>query len=58
MQSAVAMWWNGDERSSAVGSGGRIYALVGFAGRVYSHGLLHSGPRLSIRTAWRLTNQP
>ena len=31
-----------------------IYALVHFAGRVYGHGLLHSGPRLDPRTAWRL----
>ncbi len=32
-----------------------IYALVRFAGRVYAHGLLRSGPRIGIRTAWRLT---
>jgi ABC-2 type transport system permease protein len=35
-----------------------IYALVRFAGRVYAHGLLHAGPRLSPRAAWRLTHQP
>ena len=35
-----------------------IYALVRFAGRVYGHGLLHTGPRLDPRTAWRLTHQP
>jgi ABC-2 type transport system permease protein len=35
-----------------------IYALVRFAGRVYAHGLLHTGPRLDPRTAWRLTRQP
>ena len=35
-----------------------IYALVRFAGRVYGHGLLHSGPRLDLRAAWRLTHQP
>ena len=35
---------------------GSIYALVRLAGRVYAHGLLHSGPRLGVRTAWRLTN--
>ena len=33
------------------------YALVGFAGRVYGQGLLHSGPRLDPRTAWRLARQ-
>ena len=32
-----------------------IYALIGFAGRVYGQGLLHAGSRLRIRTAWRLT---
>ena len=34
-----------------------IYALVRFAGRVYGQGLLHSGPRLDPRTAWRLGGQ-
>ena len=34
-----------------------IYALVRFAGRVYGHGLLRSGPRLGLRAAWRLTRQ-
>jgi ABC-2 type transport system permease protein len=33
-----------------------IYALVRFAGRVYAHGLLHAGPRLDPRTAWRLSH--
>ncbi|HEX7525636.1 MAG TPA: hypothetical protein VF327_04975, partial [Gaiellaceae bacterium] len=36
---------------------GSIYALVRLAGRVYAHGLLHTGPRLRARTAWRLTRQ-
>jgi ABC-2 type transport system permease protein len=31
------------------------YALLRFAGRVYAHGLLHTG-RLDPRTAWRLTH--
>ncbi|HET6643705.1 MAG TPA: ABC transporter permease [Gaiellaceae bacterium] len=35
-----------------------IYTLVRFAGRVYAHGLLHSGPRLDPRAAWRLARQP
>jgi ABC-2 type transport system permease protein len=34
-----------------------IYALVRFAGRVYAQGLLHGGPRLGVRAAWRLTHQ-
>jgi ABC-2 type transport system permease protein len=33
---------------------GSIYALVRFAGRVYGPGLLHGGPTLGVRTAWRL----
>ena len=36
---------------------GSIYAIVRFAGRVYGHGLLRSGPRLGIRAAWHLTDQ-
>ena len=36
---------------------GSIYALVRFAGRVYGLGLLHGGPRLDPRTAWRLGRQ-
>lgn len=32
------------------------YALVRLAGRVYAHGLLHAGPRLGLRAAWRLTH--
>jgi ABC-2 type transport system permease protein len=35
-----------------------IYALVRFAGRVYAHGLLHGGPGLGARAAWRLARQP
>jgi ABC-2 type transport system permease protein len=34
-----------------------IYALVRFAGRVYGTGLLHAGPRLDPRAAWRLGRQ-
>ncbi len=29
-----------------------IYGLVRLAGRVYAHGLLRSGPRISLRSAW------
>ena len=35
-----------------------IYALLRFAGRMYGHGLLHSGSGLGARAAWRLTRQP
>jgi ABC-2 type transport system permease protein len=35
-----------------------IYALVRFAGRVYAHGLLHSGASLGARAAWRLAHKP
>ncbi|HEY6069056.1 MAG TPA: ABC transporter permease [Gaiellaceae bacterium] len=34
-----------------------IYAIVRFAGRVYAHGLLHGGPRLDPRAAWRLARE-
>jgi ABC-2 type transport system permease protein len=34
-----------------------IYFIVRFAGRVYAHGLLHSGPRLDPRAAWRLARE-
>jgi len=36
---------------------GAIYTLVRFAGRVYAHGLLHGGSRLSVAAAWRLGRQ-
>ena len=35
-----------------------IYALVRLAGRIYAQGLLRSGPRIDLRTAWRLSRQP
>ena len=35
-----------------------IYALVRLAGRIYGHGLLHSGAGLGARAAWRLLRQP
>jgi ABC-type Na+ efflux pump permease subunit len=34
-----------------------IYLLVRLAGRVYAHGLLHGGSRLTLRTAWRIAHQ-
>ena len=34
-----------------------IYALVRFAGRVFAHGLLHGGPGLGARVAWRIARQ-
>ena len=36
---------------------GAIYALVRFAGRVYAHGLLHGGPGLGLRAAWRIARE-
>ena len=33
-------------------------ALVQFAGRVYASAILHSGPRLSLRDAWRSASAP
>ena len=37
---------------------GTIYALFRLGGRVYAHGILRSGPRIKLRTAWRLSQQP
>jgi ABC-2 type transport system permease protein len=34
-----------------------IYALVRLAGRVYAQGILRNGPRIDLRTAWRLSRQ-
>jgi len=34
-----------------------IYALIRLAGRLYAHGLLHTGPRLSAWAAWTATRQ-
>ena len=34
-----------------------INGLVRLAGRVYAQGLLRSGPRIDLRTAWRLSRQ-
>jgi ABC-2 type transport system permease protein len=34
-----------------------IYILVRLAGRIYAQGLLRSGPRIDLRTAWRLSRQ-
>jgi ABC-2 type transport system permease protein len=34
-----------------------INTLVRLAGRVYAQGLLRSGPRINLRTAWRLSQQ-
>ncbi len=34
-----------------------INALVRLAGRVYAQGVLRSGPRIDLRTAWRLSRQ-
>jgi hypothetical protein len=34
-----------------------IYTLVRLAGRLYTHGVLRSGPRIGIRNAWRLSQE-
>lgn len=36
---------------------GSIYAIVRFAGRVYAHGLLRTGPRVGLRAAVRFARQ-
>jgi ABC-2 type transport system permease protein len=35
-----------------------IYVLVRLAGRVYARSLLHGGPGLGLRAAWRLAREP
>jgi ABC-2 type transport system permease protein len=47
---AVAVW---EQALAVVLILGAIYALVRLAGRVYARGLLHTGPRLKARAAWR-----
>jgi ABC-2 type transport system permease protein len=51
----VPLWQHGLAFVLVIAS---IYALVRFAGRVYGHGLLHTGPRLDPRSAWRLAREP
>ena len=54
---AIAVFWGWGPALAWIVLG-TIFALVRFAGRVYSQGLLHSGARLGPRTAWRLARQP
>jgi ABC-2 type transport system permease protein len=51
----VPLWQHGLAFVLVIAS---IYALVRFAGRVYGQGLLHTGPRLDPRSAWRLAREP
>jgi ABC-2 type transport system permease protein len=46
----VAVW---EQVLAAVLILAAIYALLRLAGRVYARGLLHTGPRLKARAAWR-----
>jgi hypothetical protein len=48
----AAAWW---EPLAAALTIAVIAVLVRFAGRVYSHAILHGGPTLKLRDAWRGT---
>lgn len=50
----VAVW---EQALAVVLILGAIYALVRLAGRVYARGLLHTGPRLKARAAWRASHE-
>jgi ABC-2 type transport system permease protein len=50
-----ARWW--EPLLAVVLTLGAIAVLVGFAGRVYTNAILHSGPTLRLRDAWH-SNQP
>jgi ABC-2 type transport system permease protein len=52
----AAAWW--EPVTAAVLTLAAIVALVLLAGRVYTNAILHGGPRLSLRDAWRSTVTP
>jgi ABC-2 type transport system permease protein len=52
----AAAWW--DPLVAAVLTGGAIVGLVVLGGRVYAGAILHSGPTLKLRDAWRHTATP
>ena len=52
---AGTAWW---EPVAAVLTLAATAGLVQFAGRVYTSAILHGGPRLSLRDAWRSRSTP
>ena len=52
----AAAWW--EPVVAALLTLAAIAALVLLAGRIYSSAILHAGPRLSLRDAWRDTTTP
>ncbi len=52
----AAAWW--EPVAAAALTLAAIAVLVQFAGRVYTHAILHGGPSLKLRDAWRGTVQP
>ena len=49
----AAVWW--EPLAAAALTLAVIAVLVQFAGRVYTHAILHGGPALKLRDAWRAT---
>lgn len=49
-------WW--EPVAAAALTLATIIGLVLLAGRLYTNAILHSGPRLSLQTAWRATTTP
>ena len=49
-------WW--EPVAAAVLTLAAIVVLVLLAGRIYTNAILHGGPRLSLREAWRSTATP
>ena len=52
----AAAWW--EPVAAALITLAAIAALVVIAGRVYTSAILHTGPALSLRDAWRSTTAP
>ena len=50
----VPLWQHGVAVALVLAS---LYLLVRLAGRIYAHGLLHTGARLSVRAAWSLSRR-
>ena len=53
---AGTAWW--EPVAAAVLTLAATAGLVQFAGRVYTSAILHGGPRLSLRDAWRSRSAP
>jgi ABC-2 type transport system permease protein len=52
----AAAWW--EPVTAAILALATIAALVLLAGRLYTNAILHTGPRLSLKDAWRTATSP